>query len=256
MQSLILQLVYVDDLQLVVLGQDKFLGYWLDFQRCMLGISDKRGNWLLSFKKEMEQAKFTISMRRFTEFLGRLGFVARVLVWLKPHLAPLYSWAAALDRSTVASAPRLVRLVLLFLKRQFGNKGFLYSAQRPLQTGRELFRTGAKWAGNVVVLGGVELASGKRFSLKLTPSQAPFFFKSNGESQWASTSAELLATLAALVAFDQLDGCDRRTHLHVTLLAGTDNQSNEALLMKSSWRMSSPTSSSATWMKTRGPLCV
>ena len=176
----------------------------------------------------MEKSGYTVSMRRFSEFLGRLGFLARVLVWLKPHLAPLYSWTAALDRSTVATAPRLVRLVLIFLKRQFEGSGFLYSAQRPLRTGKELFRTDAKCADRLVVLGGVELETGRWFSLRLGPEQAPFFFKPSGESQWASAPAELLATLALIIWLETQDGKSWAS------LAGTDNQSNEALMVKAS----------------------
>ena len=264
LQMAVLQLIYVDDLQLVTLGKDKFValwmalasyealgtpfayhkfggglqsefvGYWLDFEHCKLGISERRGRWLLAFLVEMEKSGYTVSMRRFSEFLGRLGFAARVLVWLKPHLAPLYSWTAALDRSTVATAPRLVKLVLFFLKRQFEGSGFLFSAQRPLHTGKELFRTDAKCADRLVVLGGVELDTGRWFSLRLEPSQAPFLFKPNGESQWASAPAELLATLAALVAFDHLTESSRRRELGITLVAGTDNQSNEALMVRAS----------------------
>ena len=180
LQMAVLQLIYVDDLQLVTLGRDKFfalwmalasyealgtpfayhkfggglqsefVGYWLDFKQCRLGINEKRGKWLLACLEEMEKAGYTVSMGRFSEFLGRLGFVARVLVWLKPHLVPLYSWAAALDRSTVATAPRLVKLVLVFLKRQFEGKGFLYSAQGPLFIGKEIFRTDVKCAERLV----------------------------------------------------------------------------------------------------------
>ena len=56
----------------------------------------------------------------------------------------------------------------------------------------------------------------------------------NGESHWASAPAELLATLAALVAFELLADPSRRKNLSVTLVAGRDNQSNEALLAKAS----------------------
>ena len=134
----------------------------------------------------------------------------------------------------MATAPRLVKLVLIFLKRQFEGSGFLYSALRPLSTGKELFRTDAKCADRLVVLGGVELETGRWFSLRLGPEQAPFFFKPSGESQWASAPAELLATLAALVAFDHLAGNSRRQELGITLVAGTDNQSNESLMAKAS----------------------
>ena len=76
--------------------------------------------------------------------------------------------------------------------------------------------------------------TGRWFSLRLEPSQAPFFFKPSGESQWASAPAELLATLAALVAFDHLTESSRRRELGITLVAGADNQSNEALMVRAS----------------------
>lgn len=264
LQTWLIQLVYVDDLQLVATGPEKYLhlwmvvaayealgtpfsyrkfsgglqtefvGYWLDFKGCRLGISAKRGRWLLEFIEEMSKSNRTVSMRRFGEFLGRLGFVARVLVWLKAHLAPLYSWASALDRSTVATAPKLVWLVLKFLSKQLDNSNFLYSALRPLRFPTEVFRTDAKCADHYVVLGGVELGSGRWFSLRLTKEETPYLFKSTGESQWASAPAELLATLAALVAFGFLNDESRRSQLEVSFVAGTDNRSNEALLLKAS----------------------
>ena len=97
-----------------------FVGFQLDYGRCKMGVTAKRGLWLLNFIKEMEEARYTVHMRRFGEFLGRLAFLARVLVWLKAHLAPLYSWAAALAKGTVATAPRMVVLVLKFISRQLG----------------------------------------------------------------------------------------------------------------------------------------
>ena len=42
------------------------------------------------------------------------------------------------------------------------------------------------------------------FSLEVTPGQAPYLFNEKGETQWASTSAELLATPAALHVFGHL----------------------------------------------------
>ena len=140
------QLVYVDDLHLTCLGARKFVnmwiilliyelvgtpfsykkfsgglkvqfvGYLLDYRECLIGITKKRGEWLVNFIEEMRKAGGTVLLRRFNEFVGRLGFVARVLVWLKPFMAPLYAWSSVLDRSSVATAPRLVSLVMRFLR--------------------------------------------------------------------------------------------------------------------------------------------
>lgn len=266
------QLVYVDDLHLSCLGVRKFLnlwvailmyelmgtpfaygkftgglqvqfvGYLLDYKECFIGITKRRGDWLIQFIDELARSKGTIYLRRFNEFLGRLGFVARVLIWLKPFLAPLYAWSAAIDRSTVATAPRLVLLVLQFLKVQLTDCTYLHSCERPQTAGGEVFRTHAKCEVNRVVLGGHHLESGKWFSLEVLPHQAPYLFKSDGQSQWASTTAELLAVLIALHLFGYLEVGRRNNLPPLHVGAGTDNLANEHLLKKG--------------LTTKWPLCL
>ena len=47
----------------------------MDYKEVGIGIVARRGAW----PSEMSRNGFTVSMRLFAEFLGRLGFVARVL---------------------------------------------------------------------------------------------------------------------------------------------------------------------------------
>eukprot|EP00435_Cladocopium_sp_Y103_P041011 s612_g11.t1 len=266
------QLVYVDDLHVTWLGQRKFVnqwavlliyellgtpfsygkfsgglqvqfvGYLLDYKECLLGITKRRGDWLVNFIDDLQRAAGTILMRRFNEFVGRLGFVARVLVWLKPFMAPLYSWSAALDRSSVATAPRLVMMVLRFLRSQFADCVYMNTCRRPQQGAGELFRTDAKCETGRVVLGGHHLETGAWFSLELTSTHAPFLFKDDGESQWASTTAELLAVLVAMHAFKCLERSRDQTPVPLTVCAGTDNKANEHLIKKG--------------LTTKWPLCL
>ncbi|CAE7235547.1 unnamed protein product [Symbiodinium sp. CCMP2592] len=63
---------------------------------------------------------------------------------------------------------------------------------------------------------------------------APYLFDSEGHSQWASASAELLATLAALHIFGHLEAGPTRRLMKVEVLAQTDNKSNEGLTRKGS----------------------
>ena len=79
-----------------------FIGYELDYGSRLVGLSEARGAWVRSWVEEARKARFVVSVRRFAEFLGRLGFVARVVYWIKPHLAPLYAWAAAASKSHMA----------------------------------------------------------------------------------------------------------------------------------------------------------
>ena len=84
------------------------------------------------------------------------------------------------------------------------------------------------------MLAGWELDTKRWYCLRIGPTEAPFFFKPGGASQWASTSAELLATLVALHAFGWLVESKDRKSLEALVFAGTDNLANEALSAKRS----------------------
>ena len=79
---------------------------------------------------------------------------------------------------------------------------------------------------------GWEVSTGRWFQLKLTEAEVPFLFAPGKGAQWASTSAELLGTLAGLVAFGWTTDAASRKELELHLDAGTDNRSNEFLSRK------------------------
>ncbi|CAE7263715.1 unnamed protein product [Symbiodinium sp. CCMP2592] len=93
-----------------------FIGYELDYGARLVGLSEARGAWVCNWVDEARKARFVVSVRKFAEFLGRLGFVSRVVYWIKPHLAPLYAWSAAASKSHVAKMPDTVILTLLYLE--------------------------------------------------------------------------------------------------------------------------------------------
>ena len=95
-------------------------------------------------------------------------------------------------------------------------------------------RTDAKCETGRIVFGGHCLLSGAWFSLEVDRSVAPFMFKENGESQWASTTAELVAVIFALKAFGYLESGMERRHMSLSLQGGTDNKANESLSKKRS----------------------
>ena len=255
-------LVYVDDLRGVFVGERKFLllwiwilafevigtpfgyhkfkggfasdfvGFHMRYDLGEVGITLKRGKWLLDWIGRAEEMRFVVSGRDFAEFLGRLGFVAHLLTWLKPHLSPLYSWAAVSSSGLVCKLPDVVVLTLLFLKRELVDETFMTSVKRPIVFESELFRTDAKCTDDFIVLGGWELSSRRWFSLRLCREHVPFLFKPGGGSQWASTSCELLASLAALKAFGWIESSRDRKTIYMTLPAGTDNKANESLSIK------------------------
>eukprot|EP00435_Cladocopium_sp_Y103_P050248 s1952_g15.t1 len=108
----------------------------------------------------------------------------------------------------------------------------MVSTARPTVTKGDQFRTDAKCTDNLVVLAGWELETRRWFSLRVTSVEAPYFFKSSVKSQWASASAELLASLLALHAFGWLKESRHRKAVELSLAGGTDNRANESLASK------------------------
>ena len=261
-----LQMVYVDDLHGVFIGERKFLHLWiwvlafeligtpfgyhkfkgglvsnfvgfhLRYDLCQVGISDKRGEWLCGWVDQVSSKNFVVATRDFSEFLGRLGFVSQLLTWMKPHLAPLYSWAAAMAPGTVGRLPETVILTILYIASELRRKSFLVSAKVPEQFGSEVFRTDAKCTDVEVVIAGWECGSDdpRWFAISIDESMAPFLFKPGKGAQWSSTSSELLATLAALRAFDWMEESLSRKSVGLSIFAGTDNKGNEGLTAKRS----------------------
>ena len=263
-QRWMMHMIYVDDLHGVFAGEHKFLFLWvwllafevagtpfgyhkfkggyasefvgfqLRYDLVEVGISVKRGTWITQWVEKAKANRYVVQARDFAEFLGRLGFIAQLLIWLKPHLAPLFSWAAVTAAGTVCRLPDTVILTLQYIAAEFGRETFLVSALRPRHFEGEQFRTDAKCTEEFVVLAGWELKSKRWFSVKLGPSEVPYLFKPGLGAQWASTSAELLASLLALHMFGWLDETKERKAIEISLVGGTDNRANESLSAKRS----------------------
>ena len=185
-----------------------FIGYELDYGARLVGLSEARGTWVKSWVSEARKARFVVSVRKFSEFLGRLGFIARVVYWIKPHLAPLYAWSAAASKSHVAKMPDTAIITLLYVEATLTDLNFKVAPGRVRQEPGHLFHTDAKCSDGYVVLGGWDSQKppleAKWFAIVVEPADAPYLFDEQGKSQWSSASSELLATLAALWIFGHL----------------------------------------------------
>ena len=215
-----------------------FIGYELDYAARLVGLSKVRGDWLVQWIKSARESKYVVQTKKFAEFLGRLGFVSRVVYWLKPHLAPLYAWSSATHRCSVGKLPDTVILTLLYIEEALVAKDYKVSPSRVDLSDKPLFFTDAKCEDGLVVLGGWDatcpLCRSRWFSIKVRPHEAPYLFDEEQKSQWASASAELLATLAALYLFGHLGESTRVRQLPVAFSAVTDNKGNESLSKKQS----------------------
>ena len=217
-----------------------FVGYWLDYARFEIGISDKRCQWLIKWMDQTIQEKGVL-MRRFLEGVGRLGFTAQVLHWLKPTLAPLFAWAARSSGGAVLAVPKLVRWSLKFLREELQRKTRRVSCRPPEQPklAAESFFTDAKCDTDKVVLGGWEVPDSgstrwaRWFSLTITEKEVPWLFKEGRGSSWASAAAELLAVWVAVLVFLPESG-DRNARLQRVVKGGTDNQACDYVVQKGS----------------------
>ena len=257
-----MQMIYVDDLHGSFIGADKFrflwiwilayemvgtpfgyhkfkggfssefVGFHIRYDLAEVGISKRRGDWLVDWIVKAAANRYVVPSRDFVEFLGRLGFVAQLITWLKPHLSPLFAWASVTSKSTVGKLPETVILTLQYILLELRAETYMVSTKRPDVFEGDQFRTDAKCADGYIVLAGWELKSRRWFSFRLTPVETPFLFKEPGESQWSSTSSELLATLVALVSFGWLTADRHRKSLTIAFCGGTDNKANEALTIK------------------------
>lgn len=264
------QLLFADDLKLVVSGSGKYMdlwtllvawlmvgtpfswkkfrggtaldyvGFWTDYAKFRLGLSEKRAQWVIRTIEEMCSAKFVVTGRRFSELLGRLGFAAQAVPWLRPLLGAFYAWDGVLSPFMAARAPALVVLTMGMILERFKEGDFTSPCWSPQRATTEAFRTDAKCEHGRIVLGGWELVhsnstqSARWFAIEIDPSMAPWLFYKSLDAQRMSTTAELLATYAALHAFGFVLGDQDLTRERALAMVagGTDNLATEQLARK------------------------
>ena len=220
--------------------QMDYVGFWMDYTRFELGLSEKRTSWIIRFVDEMEVNGWLVGVRRCQEFHGRLGFTAQILPWIRPLLAPGYAWLAAVGKTATLKLPELVAMICVYIRCKLkGGLRKIPCGIRELGLG-ELFRTDAKCEDGLVVLGGWSLLQGNDtckalwFSIDVKPEQAPWLFKGpKNSSSWASTAAELLAALVALKLFKLEERLASGPTFHILrCVGGVDNKAVDALSSK------------------------
>lgn len=263
------QLLFADDLKWIVGGPSKYLdlwtlivswimvgtpfswkkfrggleldyvGFWTDYTRFRVGLSEKRASWVIQTVSTLEQSDFVMAGRAFSELLGRLGFAAQAVPWMRPLLGSLYAWDGVLSPFMAARVPGLVAATLRLIKERFRRGEFTAPCWSPTLSTEEVFRTDAKCETGLIVVAGWELTSqqdgGHRwFSFPVSSEEAPWLYYRGLDVQKMSTSAELLATYSALHAFDYLkkEKDDMSADRLCLVSAGTDNLANEYLARK------------------------
>ena len=216
----------------------EWVGYWVDYQRFSLGISESRCLWLVKWGQRVVSDGL-VQMRDFAEGLGRLGFCSGVLEYYRPFLSPLFAWSAAAPPSAVLKVPPMVRLTLSWIVERLRSGRRTTICKRPTKDLGLLFKTDTKAEADFVVLGGWDCRDGtstqnaKWFSLRMDRADLPWLFEKGHGSRTIGAS-ELLSTLLAVFLFVPVPaaGTESQTKGSVRVQGLTDNQSNAFIVSR------------------------
>jgi hypothetical protein len=211
-----------------------WIGYWADLWQGHLGISERRAQWMAQWMSKQTSAGST-NMADFTAVLGRLCFAMGPLEFLRPFIAPLFAWAAAVGPRGTVQLPWSVTFIQKFLEAEFSGPGRIEAIRLTTRDLGIAFRADAKAEGQCVRIGGWECLNGatpanaRWFAVDITKSNAPWAF-SRGEPYRTIASLELFATLVCITAFG--DAWPAGSTGEVKLQGLTDNLGNSFALTK------------------------
>ena len=214
--------------------QVDWIGYWLDLWKGQLGISERRAQWLAKWLAKQTGAGVT-NMADFTAVLGRLCFAMGPLEYLRPFIAPLFAWAAAVGPRGVVQVPWSVAFILKFLEEEFVGEGRVEQIRVVAQDLGIAFRADAKAEDQCVRIGGWECVGGARpstarwFAVDLNRANVPWAF-ARGEPFRTIAALELFATLVCITTFG--DAWPAGASGEVVLQGVTDNLGNSFALSK------------------------
>ena len=213
----------------------EWVGYWLDYSRFMMGISEARAVWVRNWLDSKVRER-RVALGELKEALGRLVFVTGPLEHLRPMLGPLFRWASVGGRFARPRLPAMLLLIMDFLSRSLGEARTV-GCRVPAKDRGELFRLDAKAEGDEVCVGGWLCQGGRStqeapwFSVRLNKRSAPWAF-ARGEPFRTIASLELLGALLGvmvLLPLQEYQAAEGSNGL-VTVGCGTDNQGNSFLV--------------------------
>ena len=219
-----------------------WIGYYQDWQRFQLGLSESRATWLAKWLEERLEAD-KVHPHELSEVLGRMGFAAIAIDIVRPFLGPIYAWTAAVPHTTRIRLPIMSQLLFKFLVKIFRDPAlYLIEAWEPSPSPVLHYLGDAQASATSIGIGGwqasEELHLAKWFSTDLTTKTAPWAFRHGEQETFRSiASLELFTTLLCLKVLPPPVKCG---NARLQLTAGTDNLGNAYALTR--------------WSTTRFPL--
>ena len=213
--------------------EQEWIGFWVSCSTFQIGASEARTQWVIKWLDEVIAAP-GILIRGLQEGLGRIGFLAGVLEWTKPFLAPCYAWSSSVPGGAFLPLPHIIKLTFEWIRDRLEDGNRMTDCRaREVDVG-EVFRADTKGEEGFICIGGWECRGGtppnqaRWFSIKILPSQAPWLFD-KGHASKTIAAGELLATLVSVQAF-MSDPFEARGVMGLTGV--TDNQENSFVLKK------------------------
>jgi hypothetical protein len=224
----------------------EWVGFWTDWERFMVGVSEKRSWWLADWCDKKLKAGAVV-IQEVTEVLGRMVFATQAVSHIKPLLGPLYAWVSVLDKSSCLPLPLMIRLIFLLLRKIYRDESMRMSEviAADICKPRGCFRADARAEGDVVEAGGWDIPpsgdpkEARWFHLVLDRSNAKWAFHA-GEPYRSIASIELFTTLLSVILFDNRN---RDGIIQLSCIDGqTDNRGNTFAISK--------------MLTTKYPLCI
>merc|ERR1711940_452063 len=92
-----------------------WIGYVLFLSSYAVGISERRAQWCVRWCRRMREGRH-VNTAELEEGLGRLCFVAGILDYPRPWLAPIYAYLSTVPLGVVRTLPLYTLLALRYLE--------------------------------------------------------------------------------------------------------------------------------------------
>ena len=153
-----------------------FVRLHVDSGRFLVGISESRACWVADWiDKVVEEG--AVLMREFNEALGRLGFPAGPLRWMRPFLGPLHAWVAACPGGSFRRIPAKIRVLLARISLHIKAAGCPAAGSfGPSHVESSSASTHLVLLGSWSLEFGEDPLQARWFSLQLTQEDVPYLF--------------------------------------------------------------------------------
>ena len=154
------------------------MGYWISIRSVQIGISESRGQWAVKWLGDLIMGNDTTA--GIESGPGRLSFFCSAIIFDRPYLPPLFSYAAAMRRrkgqkASTKNLPPYILFILEHLRSRLSARRTIHCSMGQADDDRvvERLRTDAKAEGETVTVGGYQSHNG--LGVPIAPERAKWF---------------------------------------------------------------------------------